>query len=211
MKLSCITTIINRAFQFVISQSEKCHIDESHALRHSIDVYHWSRQLYRAELPKHPLLEQQQSVIYASAILHDMCDKKYMEESYGLPQIQHYMSEYMNDAEIGAMSNIISTMSYSKVKRVGFPDLGNYQMAYHIVRESDLLSGYDVMRSLIYQLAHEHYNYNVSMDRVDELFQSRIFTYIDDGLFLCDTSKTLARELEIDAHKVIARIRDIHR
>ena len=29
-------------------------------------------------------------------------------------------------------------MSYSKVKKSGFPDMNEFQTAYHIVRESDL-------------------------------------------------------------------------
>ena len=41
-------------------------------------------------------------------------------------------------------------MSYSKVKVHGYPELGDYQLAYHIVRESDLLTAYNIPRSIVY-------------------------------------------------------------
>ena len=199
MKIAGLVTLVNRAFQFVIINSEKYHIDESHAVRHSLDVYHYASQIYNSELPKQPFLNEQQPAIYASAILHDMCDKKYMDEAYGLQEIREYMKDYMGTEDLSAMSNIISTMSYSKVKRVGYPDLGNYQMSYHIVREADLLAGYDVTRSFIYQMMHDRYKYTESLKLVDDLFDKRIFRYLPDKLFVTDFSKQKAQELHIKA------------
>ena len=43
-----------------------------------------------------------------------------------------------NDLEV--IGKIIGTMSYSKVKANGYPDLGEYQLAYHIVRGSGFIS-----------------------------------------------------------------------
>jgi len=206
MKLSQLATIVNRAFQFVIISSEKYHIDESHALKHSLDVYHYANQIYNSEKTNHPYLEEQHPVICASAILLDMCDKKYMEEAYGLREIQKYMADYMSTEHIHAMSDIISTMSYSKVKVCGFPNLENYQLSYHIVREADLLSGYDVTRSIIYQMMHEKYNYTNSLYMANELFNHRAFHYLSDNLFVTDYSKQLATSLHSDARKTISQI-----
>ena len=199
MKLASLVSLVNRAFQFAIISSEKYHIDESHAVRHSLDVYHYASQIYNSELPKQPYLVEQQPVIYASAILHDMCDKKYMDESYGLNEIREHMKDYMTTDHLNAMSSIISTMSYSKVKRVGYPDLGDYQTAYHIVREADLLSAYDVTRSFIYQMMHERYQYTESLGVVNELFDKRIFNYIPDHLFITEFSKQKAHDLHLQA------------
>ena len=199
MKLTNLVTLVNRAFQFAIISSERYHIDESHAVRHSLDVYHYASQIYNSELPKQSFLVEQQPVIYASSILHDMCDKKYMDEAYGLQEIREYMKDYMTTEHLNAMSDIISTMSYSKVKRVGYPDLGDYQMSYHIVREADLLAGYDVTRSFIYQMMHERYKYTESLKIVDNLFENRIFNYLPDKLFVTDFSKQKAQELHKQA------------
>ena len=43
-------------------------------------------------------------------------------------------------------------MSYSKVNKNGFPELGNYQLCYNIVREADLLASYNIDRCIIYQM-----------------------------------------------------------
>jgi hypothetical protein len=209
MKLSNLITLVNRAFQFAIIGSEKYHIDESHAVRHSLDVYHYALQIYNSELPKQPYLVEQQPVIYASAILHDMCDKKYMDESYGLNEIREHMKDYMTTEDLHAMSSIISTMSYSKVKRVGYPDLGDYQMAYHIVREADLLSAYDVTRSFIYQMMHERYQYTQSLEVVNELFDKRIFNYIPDDLFITEFSKQKARELHLQSKDELLYLQEL--
>jgi hypothetical protein len=211
MKLSALATFINRAFQFVIINSEKYHIDESHALRHSMDVYHFASQIYNSEVETHPYLEKQQSVIYGSAILHDMCDKKYMDEKYGLLDIREYMKDYMTKDDLHTMSNIISTMSYSKVKQVGFPNMGDHQLAYHIVREADLLAGYDVSRSIIYQMMHEKYKFVDSIGVANALFNSRIFTYIPDKLFVTDFSKQLSAKLHEQARADVNRMVEINK
>ena len=211
MKLSSLVTLVNRAFQFVILNSERYHIDESHALRHSMDVYHYASQIYNSEVPMNPYLEEQRPVIYGSAILHDMCDKKYMDEAYGLHDIQEYMKGYMSSDDMNMMSNIISTMSYSKVKRVGFPDLGEHQLAYHIVRESDLLSGYDVSRCIIYQMMHEKYEFADSIDVANSLFNTRMLTYIPDNLFVTDYSKQLSAILHEQARDDVQRMVEINR
>jgi HD superfamily phosphodiesterase len=209
MKIASLATLINRAFQFAIISSEKYHIDESHAVRHSLDVYHYASQIYNSELPNNPFLIEQQPVIYASAILHDMCDKKYMEESYGLMEIRDHMKGYMTNDHLDAMSDIISTMSYSKVMRVGYPDLDKYQLSYHIVREADLLSGYDVTRSMIYQLMHEQYEYTESLQVVEALFNKRMFKYVSENLFITDYSKEMANYLHEQAIYSIAELHNL--
>lgn len=189
MKLSCITNIVNTAFRFVIQNSKQYEIDESHALKHSLDVFHYTQKIFNSEVDNNPWLKDQLPIIYSSAILHDMCDKKYMDEGVGIVRVCEQMVPYMDDSEIDIMSKIITTMSYSKVKKNGFPDLGKYQLAYHIVREADLLSAYDFERSLVYQMMHEKYEYSDSLKTTLELFEKRIMTYRKDGLFITDYSK----------------------
>ena len=124
-----MNTIINHAFECVMEITKKHEIDESHALKHSIEVFNLSREILQSELTNNPKLEDQQNIIYCAAILHDMCDKKYMNDEEGLKRIQDYMKDLLSEHEIEIMSKIIMTMSYSKVCKYGYPELGEYQLA----------------------------------------------------------------------------------
>jgi hypothetical protein len=124
-----------------------------------------------------------------------MCDKKYMNEGDGVLNINKYMEPYMPQTELKVVSDIISTMSYSKVKKNGYPNLGNYQLAYNIVREADLLSAYDVDRCLIYQMMHEKFNYSDSLKLVYDLFENRVLKYREDNLFITNYSKSKSYDL----------------
>ena len=199
MKLCSASTIVNAAFNFVIFTSNKYNIDESHSLKHSIDVFNFANKIYNSEINKSPFLLEQKDIIHASAILHDMCDKKYMNEGDGVLNINKYMEPYMPQTELKVVSDIISTMSYSKVKKNGYPNLGNYQLAYNIVREADLLSAYDVDRCLIYQMMHEKFNYSDSLKLVYDLFENRVLKYRGDNLFITNYSKSKSYDLHAKA------------
>jgi HD superfamily phosphodiesterase len=190
-----IFSIINYAFNYVIQTSLKYNIDESHALRHSMDVYHFANKIYDNEIYISPFLKEQKNVIMCSAILHDMCDKKYMNEEDGIIKMNAHMKDHVSDEELNMMNKIITTMSYSTVKKNGYPQLNNYNLAYHIVREADLLAGYDVERCIIYQMMHENYDYVSSVAFAKELFEKRMLKYIDDGLFVNEFSKEMAKKL----------------
>jgi hypothetical protein len=190
-----------------VQTSQKYNIDESHALKHSMDVLHFSNQIYQNELMLNPLLNSQKEIIFVSSILHDMCDKKYMNEQFGIQEMCAYMQNYVEEPKLNVVSEIISTMSYSKVKKYGYPELGMYQNAYHIVREADLLAAYDLDRCIIYQMMHEKYSYTESLQVAIDLFHTRILRYIEDDLFVTDYSKKKAAELHIKALKDIENIK----
>ena len=207
MKITCLPNILNAAFNYVILTSKNYNIDESHALKHSIEVFNYANKIYDSEIEKNVLLVPQKEIIQVSAILHDMCDKKYMDEKIGVQNINNYMKDLMDQEDLHIVSDIMSTMSYSKVKKNGYPDLGKYQLAYHIVREADLLSGYDVDRCLIYQMMHEKYNYVDSLRFVVELFENRILKYRDDSLFITEYSKNKSMILQLQAKAEIDNIK----
>jgi hypothetical protein len=105
------------------------------------------------------------------------------------------------------IEKIISCMSYSTVKKNGFPDLQEYQMAYHVVREADLLSAYDFDRCMLYNMQCQVKN-NGSTGEVkimdayndaNELFNKRVLAHNKDHLFITDYSKNRYLELHIDA------------
>jgi hypothetical protein len=115
----------------------------------------------------------------------------------------------MTDTKLDILTKIISTMSYSKVKVNGFPELNKYQMAYHIVREADLLSAYDVDRCIIYSIMVEKLNYINSIARTISVFENRVFKYRDDNLFVTDYSKKLSLILHEKALKDLNDLKKI--
>jgi len=205
------SSLINSAFQYVLKASNKYNIDESHALRHSMEVYHFANQIYESEIDRYPFLKEQKNIIMCSAILHDMCDKKYMNETVGIECMNEYMNKHLNVEEIDTINKIISTMSYSTVKKQGYPELNEYNLAYHIVRESDLLAAYDVERCVIYQMMHEGGTYIDSLIAANKLFQTRVFNYINDNLFITDFSKKKSKLLHENAIFKLQELDDIHK
>ena len=140
MRIVPFALLINHALRYVIDTTSRFYIDESHGLKHSLEVFHYAKDIYDYQVVQYPFLENQKEIIFVSAILHDMCDKKYMNQKNGVSMIKQHMNGYLDEVQLNMVDEIISTMSYSTVKKYGYPDLDKYQMAYHIVREADLLS-----------------------------------------------------------------------
>lgn len=203
--------LLNYLFNFVIITSKLFDIDESHALKHSMDVYYFSNKIYESELVNNTFLENHKNIIDTSAILHDMCDKKYMDEKIGLDRISNYMKCKISDNELDISLKIISTMSYSTIKKNGYPQLDEYQLAYNIVREADLLASYDFDRCIMYQMLKNNDNYQNSFINAKIIFENRVFKYNDDKLFLTDYSKNLSNKLHKSALKRINNLSKIHK
>ena len=206
MKLMTTANLMNHAFQFVIQYCNKYNIDESHGLKHSMDVLHSANKIYNSELKNHPNLMDQKDVIFTSCILHDMCDKKYNLQTDGLIEIQNHMKPYMSTEKLEMVSNIMSTMSYSTVKKQGYPNLKEYQLAYHIVREADLLTAYDIDRCIIYGMMVEKYSYSDALERARTLFKSRVLNYRNDNLFVTNYSNLLSIKLHLKSIEDLEKI-----
>ena len=181
--------LLNDLFNFILLTSSKYGIDESHDVSHSMNVLHYAQDIYEAQVYIYPPLKHYERVIYIAALLHDMCDKKYMDETEGLKEICNYLKPRIEEKEIEMVKNIVSTMSYSKVKVNGFPDFGDYMWAYHVVREADLLSAYDFDRCMIYHLKQNDRDIDSSFANASKLFENRVFKHYDDGLLLTEYSK----------------------
>ena len=226
---------LNKLFSYILLATTKHNIDESHGLSHSMNVLLYANQIYQHEVKTHPALKPQKNVIFVSAMLHDMCDKKYVNETRGIDEIQRFLlqskppnSKNLRDFgvdigmvntgsvhpvkftlhtpvpvvtidEIEAIKKIITTMSYSKVKTHGYPVLGEYQHAYHIVREADLLSAYDFDRCIIYDMKRNNLDFTTSFQNSVDLFEKRIANYQSDQLFVTEYSKRLSVELHRQA------------
>lgn len=187
--------LLSSLLKFVQLTSIKNNIDESHALGHSMEVLHYANNIYMDSIFKYPEIRYQESVIYTSAIIHDMCDKKYLNQSDGINKINHFLTNKLNYNQIDKINQIISTMSYTNVKQNGYPNLGNYQMAYHIVREADLLTAYDFDRSLIFHMHKTNSDFLKSYDNALDIFENRVLKHHSDGLFVTEFSKRKGEEL----------------
>ena len=204
-----LINLLNRGFKYVVDTSKLYNIDESHALKHSMEVYQLTKQIYDSEVINNPYLEKQKEIIYISAIGHDMCDKKYMDEKEGIIKYQKYLSGYMSSSDLEIVGKIIGTMSYSKVKANGYPELGEYQLAYHIVREADLLSAYDIDRSIIYTMYRDNCEYNKALEEALNLFDYRVFRMRQDRLFKTNYSRKESLKLHKKAKKNVDTLREI--
>lgn len=199
--------LLPKLVQFAAITVKKYNIDESHGLGHALVVLHNSHEILESLLPSKHYLESQRNIIYTSALVHDLCDDKYMNIEDGLQNIHQVLKtqNLLQPYEINIVEKIISTMSYSKVKKQGFPDLGIYQLAYHIVREADLLAAYDFDRSIIYNLNNVNPNLNETFQNSLNLFENRVFKHNEDNLFITEYSKEKSLKLENEAKLQILR------
>lgn len=204
--VALLTNIIN----FVIYTTSLYNIDESHGLTHSMDVLNNANYILESEIGCHPYLQDQTKIIYVASVLHDMCDRKYITPDMGIIKIQEFLqNEKMDMNEIEITKKIITTMSYSKVKEYGFPNFGEYQLAYHIVRESDLLSAYDFDRCMIYNIRQKKGDIYEAFQESNELFHKRVFRHHQDDLFITEYSKEESMRLHMDSLKRIENWRRI--
>jgi HD superfamily phosphodiesterase len=187
--------ILTTILRFVQYSSMKYKIDESHALGHSMNVLYYAQQIYNQEVVKNPILRTQEQVIYSAAMIHDLYDRKYPAPT--IPSIKTVLQFKLKTQDIDAVEQIVNKMSYSKVKTNGFPDLGKYQTAYHIVREADLLTSYDFDRAMIYNMYHTTGDVFETFKESREFFENRVLKYENQDIFTTDYAKTNAHNLRI--------------
>ena len=200
---------LSKLFNIVLMTISKYKIDESHGIIHAMNVLHNCDHLIDSVIQKQPEIEEHRKIIYSAAILHDMCDKKYMNEDEGMKEIKSYIYDSISNTELDVMENIVSMMSYSKVKKKGFPELGQYQTAYHVVREGDLLAAYDFDRCMIYHMTQNNADVHSAFQDAYSLFQTRIFKHQEDGLLLFPYSNEQHTILSGQAHIRIQHWRKI--
>jgi hypothetical protein len=75
-------------------------------------------------------------------------------------------------------------------------------MAYHVVREADLLSAYDINRAIIYEI-YSNLTVDASINDSYQLFDNRVLKYRDDGLFITEYSKQKSAEMHKECIKQI--------
>lgn len=194
-------------YDFVKQMCIEYNIDKSHDLEHAKDCVHFAEKLFQKQthLENHKKDNDTQCVIFLSAALHDTIDSKYTKEfaSRAVTQVQLFLESLpLRPDLIIAVLSIITTMSYSylnKRRQVGlsFPDHGQWQHAYHIVRHADLLCSFRVKRCFQYQkhITPEIKNED-AMHSVRKLFQERVFAYKKNKWLTLEEAIELSVELE---------------
>jgi hypothetical protein len=193
---------------FVQGQCIKYGIDESHGLKHARGTWIRASKIIKT-LPD--MKEEESRVALCSAVLHDMCDSKYCNSEEASRDIEYFLMEiHMCPEEIEAVLKIIKTMSYSKLKAsikdgiIQYPDHGKWQRAYHIARNADLLEGYIVARSILY---NKHIYPEKSEDehwkRAEEIFNDRVFKYLSDGWINLPFAIDMVPYLEQEARRCL--------
>ena len=183
---------MNRLYDFIQEVCATYGIDESHDVSHAKDCVDLANIMSHGD-------EDKEMITYAAA-LHDCVDKKYLDPSEGTQLIRAFLTtEGWTPSRIVSLLQIITTISYSYLNKIKinneivFPNHGNFQREYHIVREADLLCSFRVRRCYLYQ---KHISPNMkepeTWKKVSELFEARMFKYVENGWFTIPKAKSMA-------------------
>lgn len=185
------------SLKFVKEYSIKYNIDKSHNEHHSKEVLYWAIDIMTTMNTTFRTSEL--NVISQACILHDMVDSKYRgaDEEH----VRDYLIKTYNEEETDAVMNIINTMSYSKImkkNKVVFPEWihhSSYKRSFHIVREADLLSSYNIARMIEYRLAQKM---PISMIKkeVPVFYHKRMAKLLGQGHFVHFSSRKRAKQLD---------------
>jgi len=192
--------MISTSLNLVKEYSIKHHIDRSHNEHHSKEVLYWAIDIMKAQ--RYP--ESHLTIIVQSCILHDLVDKKYCPDEN---LVKNYLGDIHTPQETDTILKIINTMSYSKTfigNQVVFPQWiqeSEYFECYHIARQADLLSSYNIARMI-------EYRKNLNMpdsfikQEIPIFYYSRMANLVDSHFFIHPSA--IARAEQLDA---IARLK----
>lgn len=196
-------------FNFIEQQCRKYDIDKSHGSRHA-----WGTALRAMAILKtlDNVSEKEERIAIYSAALHDTCDSKYCPIQEASSDIKRFLLGIQWELEeVEAVLSIITTMSYSKLKKnvkggvIQYPDHGEWQRAYDVARNADLLEGYIVARCVLYnQHIHPSKTEDEHWERARQLFNERIFTYVSEGWINLPGALAMVPTLEQEAKRCLS-------
>lgn len=188
-------SIMSDSLRFAEDHSNSNQIDKSHNHHHSLEVLYWSSDIMRRSQKKYTLDELK--IISESCLLHDMVDHKY---GLNTENVEDYLFQKHDKETAETIMNIIGSISYSKTflnGRVVFPqwiENSRYRDAYHIVREADLLSSYNIARMIEYRLAQEMPVASIKKEVV-EFYNERVSNLVRRKFFVHPFAASRARQL----------------
>lgn len=185
------------SYQLVRDLSSRWKIDDSHNHQHAKEVLFWSNDILR-HIP-YSLTKRDRMMIGRCCLLHDLMDAKYFDLS---DVVREHLSHRHEKSEVDIMMRIMQTMSYSKIvssDSIHYPEWEDKtsEKMFHIVREADLLSSYNLARMVEYR-HHRHpkmSNQEIREEMI-QLYETRMGRLIDDGLFYHLSTADRARQLD---------------
>ena len=199
---SCVSKCLNKSIEYIKQRSLEYKIDDSHNYKHSIAVFKEGRKLMDMKSKNFP--SDNRMIVYLGCLLHDMCDRKYIDEKKGLEDIEQFLTFdcKLDKKIISAVTTIIPKMSYSKTIKnnsfvlpsdlIDFP----YLDEYHLIRHADLLTAYDLLRPIDLRYGVEpklRMNMEDIVTEADNIIKNRVLTMIDGNIFIDRESKQLAQ------------------
>lgn len=197
-------------FEFVNKMCTDYGIDESHGVKHAKGTAARAQQILQTLELVSP--EERRMAVYAAA-LHDTCDHKYTDVEEASGKIKEWLiSVGWSTVDAEALIGIITTMSYSQLKKKNspglepiYPDHGRWSRAYHVARSADILESYIVARCILYD---RHISPSKSEDehwqRAEELFEERVFRYRLERWLQIPEAVRQSIELEEEAKRCLA-------
>lgn len=150
-------SLLISSYQFVTHKSRIHKIDNSHNQIHSKEVLFWANRIIQPLVKTTSFSSSDIDIITQCCLLHDMIDHKYHDLTSEV--VKHLQSCKFSEKDIDVMMRIMNSISYSKIvskNRITFPEWvehSEHKILYHIVREADLLSSYNIARMIEYRLA----------------------------------------------------------
>jgi len=143
-----------------VEKGRKWGVDDSHNHVHALDVLRLAFRIMPSSVPR-TVMEK----VMVCALLHDTIDRKYMLTEAAREQETRDLGRFLRHSlgysvtEASRLETIMTDMSYHKTVREGrfvVPSSivdaeEETQTVYHLVRQADLLSSYDIERMLLYK------------------------------------------------------------
>lgn len=185
---------IKKLITFVQEICNKYDIDESHGIQHSFGTMHYASIITDYYIARKIILINGMDQVRASclilitAFIHDMVDNKYIEQTNTIFEVNDKIVQMLNTLEynfdmeeIHMITNIMINMSYTKRKKMKAEgsdiDIGKCQLALEIVRDADLLEGYNIDRCKQYSSNKLKYRCKELHMNVYELMSERVLAY----------------------------------
>lgn len=189
----CFKNTLIQADNLMQQYSRIYNVDESHNHIHSRHVLHYAKEImchYHRPLKK-------KEIFFASlcASLHDIADHKYVDEKVGQKYLQDTLDALVLPCEKYILETMITNMSFSKTVRPTEESLLDFHLpealddfpfleSYHIARQADLLSSYNIKRTILYRLHKSKFK---TIDEVHEeakmLYSERMQKLLPSGFF----------------------------
>lgn len=179
-------------------------IDNSHNHNHGKEVMFWAQQIVKSL--DYKIQQKDLLMIGHCCLLHDLIDHKYADLSV---EVSSHLERFHRPHEVDLMMNVMRDMSYSKTvknHRLVLPDWldeSPFQDVFHITREADLLSSFNLARMIEFRRARSPFlDPKKGIQECQDLFKERMDRLEEDGVFVHPSANILASSL-----KTVARLK----